>query len=290
LIAVRMKEKIILGTVQLGLPYGINNKEGKPTEEEAFKILDFAFSNEITSLDTADGYGEALQIIGRYKALSKRSFRIINKFKADETTLFDKLSRSLNLLQVPSLSCYMYHHFPDYLSGSLIQDLRELKKKGLTDKIGISLYNVNQLSHVVDDKDIDVIQIPVNILDLSKEKEALLIKARENGKEIHARSVYLQGLFLKRITALTGNLTGMRPYLEMIQRTSLNHNIDIKKAALNFVLQKKYVDHVVLGIDHVSQLKENLAMIDPSLEAHIFDGIEVDSANAYLLNPANWKP
>ena len=284
-----MKEKIILGTVQLGLPYGINNTEGKPTEEEAFRILDFAFNNQITSLDTADGYGEALQVIGRYTAFSKRSFRIINKFKADETTLFDKLNKSLNLLQVSSLFCYMYHHFPDYKSRSVIQDLRELKKKGLTEKIGISLYSVDQLSQVVDDNDIDVIQIPVNILDLSKEKEELLIKARENGKEIHARSVYLQGLFLKNSASLVGNLTGMKPYLEMIKLTSLNHNIDLKKAALNFVLQKKCVDHVVLGIDHVSQLKENLAMIDPSFDGQIFDGIEVDSADAYLLNPANWK-
>jgi aryl-alcohol dehydrogenase-like predicted oxidoreductase len=285
-----MKEKIILGTVQLGLPYGINNKEGKPTEEEAFKILDFAFDNGITSLDTADGYGEALEVIGRYKAYSKRSFRIINKFKIDETPLFDKLNKSLDLLQVPSLFCYMYHHFPDYDSGRAIQDLRELKRNGRIKKIGISLYNVDQLSKVVDDGDIDIIQIPVNILDLSKEKEELLMKAKENGREIHARSVYLQGLFLKSIASLIGNLTGMKPYLEKINLTSLNHNIDLKKAALNFVLQKKCVDHVVLGIDHVSQLKENLALIDPSFNEHIFDGIEVDSGDAYLLNPANWKP
>lgn len=285
-----MKEKIILGTVQLGLPYGINNIEGKPTEAEANKILDFAFSNGVTSLDTADNYGEALQVIGKYKALTKRSFRIINKFKVDETILFEKLNRSLNLLQVPSLFCYMYHHFPDYESGSVIQDLRELKKKGLTEKIGISLYNVNQLSQVVDDADIDVIQIPVNILDLNKEKEELLIKAKESGKEVHARSIYLQGLFLKNSASLTGNLTEMKPYLEMIKRTSLTHNIDVKKAALNFVLQKKFVDCVVLGIDHVSQLKENFTMIDPMFDDHIFDTIEVGSKDAYLLNPANWKP
>jgi uncharacterized protein len=285
-----MKEKIILGTVQLGLPYGINNQEGKPSKEEALKILDFAFDNGITSLDTADGYGEALQVIGRHKALSKRSFRIINKFKVDETILFDKLNKSLNLLQSSSLFCYMYHHFPDYESGKVRQDLRELKKKGMTEKIGVSLYNVDQLTQVVYDNDIDVIQIPVNILDLNKEKEELLIKAKESGKEIHARSVYLQGLFLKGIASLTGNLIGMKSYLEMIKRTSSTHNIDLKKAALNFVLQKKYVDHVVLGIDHVSQLKENLAMIDPLFNGHIFDGIEVDSADAYLLNPANWRP
>ena len=33
-------EKLILGTVQLGLNYGINNISGKPALEESFKILD----------------------------------------------------------------------------------------------------------------------------------------------------------------------------------------------------------------------------------------------------------
>ena len=65
-----LKKKIILGTVQLGIPYGINNAAGKPSEAEAFRILDFAHANNIDTLDSADNYGEALQVIGRHRKVT----------------------------------------------------------------------------------------------------------------------------------------------------------------------------------------------------------------------------
>ena len=68
-----MKNKIILGTVQLGIPYGINNSLGKPSEEDAFQILDYAFNKDIRTLDSADGYGDALSVIGHYRTRSDRS-------------------------------------------------------------------------------------------------------------------------------------------------------------------------------------------------------------------------
>ena len=38
-----MLEKLILGTVQLGVNYGINNSEGKPSLEKSFDILNMAY-------------------------------------------------------------------------------------------------------------------------------------------------------------------------------------------------------------------------------------------------------
>lgn len=285
-----MKEKIMLGTVQLGLSYGINNLTGKPSEAEAFKILDYAFENNIRLLDTADGYGEALHVIGNYNATSRRRFKIINKFKADDIALSEHLAKSLSLLQVSSLFCYMYHQFTDYASGLVKEQLRELRKSGLIEKTGVSLYDVQQLIPVIDDKEIDIIQIPVNLLDLSKEKEELLIQAKRRGKEIHARSVYLQGLFFKDSTSLTGNLKNMEPYLKTLKLISESHHMDLKKAALNYVLQKEYIDRVVLGIDNVTQLVENLKLVDESLESQIFSHVVVEAKDEYLLNPSNWKP
>ena len=39
--------KLILGTVQLGLSYGINNMLGKPTKEHGLEILRGAANNNI---------------------------------------------------------------------------------------------------------------------------------------------------------------------------------------------------------------------------------------------------
>jgi len=47
-----------LGTVQLGLSYGINNADGKPSQETANAILNAALEGGINTLDTAAAYGD----------------------------------------------------------------------------------------------------------------------------------------------------------------------------------------------------------------------------------------
>lgn len=285
-----VKEKFILGTVQLGLPYGINNQHGKPSEVEAFRILDFAYENNIRTLDTADGYGESIKVIGRYVSATQRKFNIINKFKVDSISISDKLFESLEILKTDSLHCYMYHQFSDYQSGGSRAELSELKNRKSLKKIGVSLYDIDQLRKVVDDTEVDVIQLPANLLDTSNEKEFLLKKAKASGKEIHVRSVYLQGLFFKDPVSLTGNLIALRPYLEKLKLVCHEHQLDVKSAALNFILKKEYIDFIVLGIDHVSQLADNLLAVNPAFDDSIFSEIEIHADDQYLLNPSNWKP
>ena len=73
-------EKLILGTVQFGLPYGINNQTGQLSKESVFKILNLAYENGITLLDTAGAYGQAEKILGEYFSLYKaKSFKVITK-------------------------------------------------------------------------------------------------------------------------------------------------------------------------------------------------------------------
>jgi aryl-alcohol dehydrogenase-like predicted oxidoreductase len=58
--------KLILGTVQFGLEYGVNNQKGIPSSNEIKKILDFAFKRKINILDTAEAYGNSQERIGEY--------------------------------------------------------------------------------------------------------------------------------------------------------------------------------------------------------------------------------
>jgi len=281
--------KIILGTVQLGIPYGISNVTGQPTKAEAFRILDSARHLGINTLDSADGYGESLEVIGRYQVERNQSFKIINKFKLSSDSFLDNVQKSLEKLDAKTFYCYMYHHFPDYESKVVRAALSGLKQKGVIDKIGVSMYGTEQLRRTIEDPEIDVIQLPINIFDLDQEKRDLLKRAKDRGKEIHARSVYLQGLFFKNVNSLTGNLVALRPYLESLQQLSQIHQIDLKKIALNYVLQKDFIDYVVLGVDNAAQLEENAALIDPLFDSTQFKDVTIDSKNAFLLNPANWK-
>jgi aryl-alcohol dehydrogenase-like predicted oxidoreductase len=93
---------IILGTVQFGLDYGINNKNGQMSEEEVFDILDLAKSTGISYLDTAAAYGNSEERIGSYIAQKNDIFfKIITKFDLKKyQSPIDSLNESLSKLNV----------------------------------------------------------------------------------------------------------------------------------------------------------------------------------------------
>ena len=57
--------KLALGTVQFGLDYGITNSEGKVQIREVASILEYAKDKNINILDTASGYGNSEEVLGR---------------------------------------------------------------------------------------------------------------------------------------------------------------------------------------------------------------------------------
>ena len=67
-----MVNKLILGTVQFGLEYGINNLKGKPDKKTVFEILSYANNKGIKYLDTAELYGDAHNLIGEFHKSNPR--------------------------------------------------------------------------------------------------------------------------------------------------------------------------------------------------------------------------
>ena len=109
-----MQSKLILGTVQFGIPYGINNAAGQVTKEKSFAILDHAYANGITYLDTAAGYGESEAVIGEYLAkYPEKDFNIITKFSGNancEVSLLDSLKK----FATDKIYSVLFHSFQHY--------------------------------------------------------------------------------------------------------------------------------------------------------------------------------
>ena len=61
-----MNKKLVLGTTQFGLSYGINNKVGQVSNNEVVRILDYAYEKGLDVLDTAPVYGNSEKLIGDY--------------------------------------------------------------------------------------------------------------------------------------------------------------------------------------------------------------------------------
>ena len=69
----------VLGTVQLGLPYGIANVAGKPDREQAFAILSAAVTAGVSTLDTAHAYGTSEDVIGDWLRSTGGRIDIVTK-------------------------------------------------------------------------------------------------------------------------------------------------------------------------------------------------------------------
>lgn len=288
---VSLSNKIALGTVQLGLPYGISNTTGKPDQEEADRILNFALDRGINMLDSAEAYGDSLHVIGSY--LNKHAavkFDIINKFTVDCEPILNKFNASLNILNRKNLYAYMYHRFADYKLGESKLTLRHLKEEGKVKKIGVSVYDDEELKLVVDDYDIDLVQVPFNIFDASTKKMDLIKVAKSNRKEIHVRSIFLQGLFFKEPNDLTGNIDSLAQPLRQFHKIINKYNISVNQACINFALHNIFIDKVIIGVEREAQLKENLEAIMIDFPVRIVEEFEsIKIIDQLLLNPSNWR-
>lgn len=276
----------------MGLPYGVNNKLGRPNETEAHKILDKAASEQINLLDSAEAYGDALNVIGTY--LKKRSaspFKVISKFIGDQELLKNKVERTLTQARQENLYAYLFHRFSDYQSGKYRKELSDLQTSGKIERIGVSVYSQEELEISVADADITVIQIPLNPLDASDEKLRLLALARRMGKEIHVRSVFLQGLFFKHPEELTGNLKDFSKPLKQLEQLARSYHLNIRELCLNFALHQSNVDRVIIGVESVEQLEENLRAVTENIPESLFEDLKsISGVSQPLLNPSTWKP
>lgn len=282
--------KLALGTVQFGIKYGINNISGVPSDVELESILCMAKQAGIDQLDTAQGYGNAEDRLGKF---SDYNFHIITKFKKLESPFpfHEELRESLNKLNRESVYGYMAH------DGDLLienpnwwQGLQEAKSRGLVKKIGYSLYTINQLESLLDKQFIpDLIQFPFNILD--QRFAPYIPELVSLGTEIHTRSVYLQGLLHMNPTRLSNKLMPLKSNLIKLQELAFEYNLSISELCLGFALNNPYISKVVIGVDNALQLSENIQTCQKiSLSSTVINELlSIEAIDLNLLNPTNWN-
>ena len=287
-----MKDKLILGTVQFGLSYGINNSTGLPTEDTVNAILDKAFDSGISLLDTAAAYGLAESRIGSYHKLkTNRRFAVNTKFSKDASiTWLESLTNSINLMKIEQIDTIMFHSFEAYQNNK--QDLKNIYSIGATGyfkRIGVSVYTNEELETLLSDELITVVQLPFNMLDNEFLRMPILKKLKAAGKEIHTRSSFLQGLFFKDLDTIPANLKALKPQLILIRELANQHNVDVGHLALQYCLSKDYIDKVLIGVESLSQLDLNLKWSTEKIDVEIFKKIDaIIVNNIALLNPSKW--
>ncbi|WBX76170.1 aldo/keto reductase [Tenacibaculum ovolyticum] len=286
--------KIILGTVQFGLAYGINNSLGKPSKEKITEILDLAYNKGIRLLDTAEAYGNSHQVIANYHKNSNNRFRIISKYKKDipglPENLKDRVKKHIADFRVNELEAYLFHDFEEFLELANRDDsgIISIKEEKLVKKIGVSIYSNKQIEEVLKYPFIELIQVPFNLLDNHKERSEILLKAKEKGVEVHTRSAFLQGLFFKEVNYLSDYFAPIKPLLLNIKSLCKKDLLCVADLALNYPLSKGYINNVLIGVDSAEQLLSNIESLkkEPIECFKIIDNFSVKDNN--ILNPSNW--
>ena len=286
-----MIEKLIIGTVQFGLNYGITNKIGKIEEEELDKIFNFCNDNNIFYFDTAQDYGNCEEILSQYSNKYPK-FKIITKSKFMHKDIDNTLKISLDRFN--KIEYFMLHSFEDFKNKELVNKLIYLKNKKKIKKIGVSLYNVEEAIEVLKNKNIDVIQIPFNYLDEQWFNSIFQNLLKKNNTEIHVRSIFLQGLLLNKPVKYPKNIPEKEfEYLENIIERIIN-KLNITKLELCFAYINSFdwINKFLIGIDNFEHLKLNFNTINKNLKLTKEDIIFIQSItqniNQDIINPSKW--
>ena len=284
--------KIALGTAQFGMSYGISNNSGQILDSEIDRILEYAFLNGIDTLDTAINYGSSEDSLGRFGV---DMFQIVTKLPSIpldvsnvrewiRQQIFNSLKR-LNLKKIYGVLL----HDPIQLMGSfgvdIYAELISFQEQGYIKKIGISMYDPNQLTALIPQYHFDIIQIPLNIFDRRFINSDWLKFLKDDGVEIHSRSAFLQGLLLMPRDLLPEKFSYWKNYFDSWYGWLEKKGITPIQAALNFVLSNPDIDKVIIGVDSLAHLK-GIIRAAHSYAPGIIPDLSIEDER--LINPGNW--
>jgi aryl-alcohol dehydrogenase-like predicted oxidoreductase len=288
--------KLILGTVQMGLDYGINNKIGKINENKAIEILEYAFSQGVRVIDTAEAYGTSHQVIGHYHKLNpSHSFKIITKIpkNINNNLLQSKVNQYLNELKISNIHLLMCHDFETYRNDDELSDwLIYNKGSDYIEKVGVSVYTNSQVMNLLDGtKKLDVIQLPFNLLDNNFQRADVLKSMNSECVITHTRSPFLQGMFFLDQENDNEVYKSLLPYISELYKIANSVGITMHSMALLYSIQNALINNVIIGVDSIDQLKLNLQTIsDCFLSEEVIKRIDsIVVHNVDLLNPSLWN-
>ncbi|MFC5405008.1 aldo/keto reductase [Cohnella soli] len=290
--------KLGLGTVQFGMPYGVSNRTGQTMPDEAAYILDVAAAAGVQVLDTAALYGESERVLGRLLRKS-HPFRIVTKTDSlippngaslDADEVVRRLEQSLRRLGQSNVYGFLLHRPAELLSPygeTIMRGLEKCKRMGYVAKVGVSVYPEDSVFEMIAKYPLDLVQVPVNLLDQRLIANGFLDRCKEQGIEIHARSVFLQGLIGMEPNQMPAYFAPYMPKLSELRDTLDREGIGPMEAAVSFAEQCRLIDAYVCGVNDGAQLSQLIAWAvrsKPRLDYTAFAATEPG-----LLNPALWK-
>ncbi len=293
-------DRLVLGTAQLGMPYGIANKSGQPDASQARAIVEAAWEAGIRTFDTARAYGESELVLGRALAELKvaQEARIVTKVTvpldpSDRGALRKVVAESLDRLGVPRVHGLLWHSEQalDVLNEALLAGMADIVREGMATHWGVSVYTPARALQAIETGVFDLLQVPANFLDRRFAEAGVFERAREKDIRIHVRSVFLQGLLLLDPETIPESMNFASPVLQSLKNFSDEIGLTRREIALQYVKARFPYASVIIGTETAQQVRENAvawsagSMIDSWVKRLESAFPHVDT---FIVDPSKW--
>jgi len=297
--AASQDSRLVLGTAQHGMQYGIANKTGQPACLTVEAMVAEAWKSGVREFDTAQAYGESENVLGRVlRSLGiSRQARVVSKLHPgldhqDSNALGSALQQTLDRLGQARLYGLMLHreNLLDLWDAGLSETLHSFVDSGLVEHIGVSVYTPRAAVRALQKSGIDLVQVPSNIFDRRFEKAGVLREAQRCGKQLYVRSVYLQGLLLMRSEDLPASMRFAMPAIERLEAFSSKTGFSRKQLGLGYVRSVYPAQKVILGCETLQQVTDNLQLWSAGLPDEIIAALRAEFKNIdeKIINPSLW--
>ena len=295
--------ELCLGTVQFGMDYGIKGQK-QPSVEQAVDMLDYATQNGINTIDTANAYGSAEDVVGAFlekKTIARDKLFIVSKFRPNllddvgqdkyYEIMRNNLENTLSRLHTDYLDSYLLHSARYIFDDEIIDTLNRLKADGLAERVGVSVYEPEEAKKCIERPNVDFMQLPYSIFDQRMEKAGVFENAKKDSIQIHSRSAFIQGLILMEEDEVPPFLAKAKPIVKKISLLCERHGLSKISLAMNYVKQQSRISHLVFGVDNLEQLKEDIEIFSEDISTDIIDDIakEFTDIEADIVMPSLWK-
>ena len=283
--------RVALGTVLFGMDYGVDGSR-RIAPGEGARILELGRSRGMDTLDTASAYGESEDVLGQ---MHVDEWRVVTKVPPVPRDGADArkwvvtcASESLKRLRIPALHGLLLHRAADLLepwADGVYAGLRDCQERGWTRKVGISIYGPDELAAIVPRYPLSLVQAPFNVVDRRMRDSGWLDRLKDAGAEIHARSLFLQGLLLMPAAARPRAFGRWDALWHTWEEWLRANGSSALNACLGFVLADARIDRAVVGVASRAQLHE---ILDGPDEPCAPAPAALASDDANLVNPSRW--
>ena len=285
-------QRLVLGSANFGNEYGLANNHQLLDRERVSNILETADGAGITYIDTAPSYGQSEIMLG---SIGISKFRMISKIPWIQTKneSVPERMRSIVTESLKNLCCDNLHaillHRPEQLftneGDEIFAELFSMKEQGLTKYIGCSVYDVSELENTVQKFRFDIIQLPLSVVDQRFLISGWIDRLVSSGIQVHARSIFLQGLLLMSKKLQPDWIQERDVVLKDWRQFLFETGYSPIEKCLEFVLGIKDISGILVGVDSVDHLTQ---IINFTSNYRLLENFVPSEFNELIIDPRRW--